>query len=313
MSSSQQTTVRSEGLLERIRRLLELIRFSHTVFAMPFALLAAVLAWRDPATGFAWHQLIGILLAMVTARSAAMAFNRLVDRNFDAENPRTARRHLPAGELGVALTWYFTLACSAGFIASTLLFLLGETPNPWPIRLSVPVLLFLLGYSFAKRFTSWCHYWLAAALMLSPLCVWIAIRGPEIRSVTELAVPGVLAAAIFSWVGGFDIIYACQDIDHDRRAGLFSVPARFGLAGALKLAMFSHLLTIVSLFGLWWVAGLGPVFLVGIVAVSGLLVWEHRLVRPDDLSRVGAAFFNINALISVGLLVIGLTDVLVFG
>ncbi|MBQ17324.1 MAG: 4-hydroxybenzoate octaprenyltransferase [Planctomycetaceae bacterium] len=309
----QQTTDQTAGFLERVRQLLELIRFSHTVFALPFALLAAVLAWRDPTNGFAWHQLAGIVLAMVTARSAAMAFNRLVDRHHDAENPRTARRQLPTGELGVTLTWCFTLVCSAGFIASTLLFLLGEPPNPWPIRLSVPVLLFLLGYSFAKRFTSWCHYWLAAALMLSPLCVWIAIRGPAIRSVTDLTVPGVLAAAIFFWVGGFDIIYACQDIDHDRRAGLFSVPARFGLAGALRLAMFSHLLTIVSLLGLWWVAGLGPIFLVGVVAVSGLLVWEHWLVQPDDLSRVGTAFFNVNALISIGLLLIGLADVLICG
>jgi len=166
--------------------LLELVRFSHTVFALPFALLAAVLAWRDPASGFAWHQLGGIVLAMVTARSAAMAFNRLVDRRLDAENPRTRGRHLPAGLLGVVPVGIFTLVCSAGFLASTLLFLLDDPRNWWPIRLAVPVLLFLLGYSFAKRFSSLCHYWLAAALMLAPLCVWVAIRGPSLGSFGDL-------------------------------------------------------------------------------------------------------------------------------
>jgi len=312
MTATPSTADRPPGWTGRIRQLFELVRFSHTVFALPFALLAAVLAWRDPRTGFAWHQLAGIVLAMVTARSSAMAFNRLVDRRLDAANPRTSGRHLPAGILGVGMVWAFTLLCSAGFVASTLLFLLGETPNPWPIRLAVPVLLFLLGYSFSKRFTSLCHYWLAAALMLSPLCVWIAIRGQEISSAGDLAVPGMLAAVIFFWVGGFDIIYACQDVEHDRQAGLKSVPARLGVGGALKVARASHVVTIGCLFGLWSVAGLGPLFLSGAVAVSVLLAWEHWLVRPDDLSRVGLAFFHINALISLGLLMVGLADVLLF-
>lgn len=298
--------------LGRIRQLLELIRFSHTVFALPFALLAAVLAWREPGSGFAWYQLGGIVLGMVTARSAAMAFNRLVDRRLDAENPRTANRHLPAGLLGVGSVWLFTLICSLGFLASTLLFLLGDTPNWWPVRLAVPVLLFLLGYSYVKRFSSLCHYWLAAALMLSPLCVWIAIRGPLTGSAEDLAIPGMLAAVIFFWVGGFDIIYACQDVEHDRRAGLFSVPARLGVPVALRVAMFSHLVTIACLFGLWLAADLGPVFFCGVAAVSVLLAWEHWLVCPEDLSRVGLAFFHINAVISLGLLAVGLVDVLLF-
>lgn len=312
MTATPSSTDGPTGWTGRIRQLLELVRFSHTVFALPFALLAAVLAWRDPRTGFAWYQLAGIVLAMVTARSSAMAFNRLADRRLDAENPRTAGRHLPAGILGVGMVWTFTLFCSAGFVASTLVFLLGETPNPWPIRLSVPVLLFLWGYSYAKRFTSLCHYWLAAALMLSPLCVWIAIRGQEISSAADLSVPGVLAAVIFFWVGGFDIIYACQDVDHDRQAGLNSVPARLGVGGALKVARASHVVMIGCLFGLWWLAELGPLFLSGAAAVSALLVWEHWLVRPDDLSRVGQAFFHINALISLGLLVVGMADVVLF-
>ena len=298
--------------IDRIRQLLELVRFSHTVFALPFALLAAVLAWRDPSSGFAWHQLCGIVLGMVTARSAAMSFNRLVDRRLDAENPRTTTRHLPSGLLSVGQVGFFTLVCSVAFVASTLVFLLGEEPNWWPVRLAVPVLLFLLGYSYAKRFSSLCHYWLAVALMLSPLCVWVAIRGPSIGTLADLAIPATLAAVIFFWVGGFDIIYACQDLEHDRSVGLFSVPARLGLRAALRVAMASHAVTIGCLFGLCWVAELGPVFFCGVAAVSGLLAWEHWLVRPDDLSRVGLAFFQINALISLGLFAVGLVDVLLF-
>jgi 4-hydroxybenzoate polyprenyltransferase len=279
-----------------IRHLLELIRFSHTLFALPFALLAALLAWRD--TPFEWRHLAGLLLCMVFARSAAMAFNRLVDRDIDASNPRTEGRHLPAGKLSVAVVRAFTLVCCAGFIAGAALFL----PNRWPLYLAVPVLLFLLGYSYAKRWTSYCHYWLSAALMLSPIAAWIAIRG------TVEWPPVLLGVAIFFWVGGFDILYACQDVDFDRRAGLNSLPARLGIARALRWAMVSHLLTVIALVALWQVARLGPVFLAGVLVVAALLVYEHRLVRPDDLSRVNTAFFRVNALISVGLLVAGAID-----
>lgn len=281
-----------------LRHLLELIRFSHTVFALPFALLAAILAWHGRAEPFAGRELVGILLCMVFARSAAMAFNRLVDWKFDAANPRTANRHLPAGLLSGTTVVLFTIACSAGFIGSTLLFL----PNPWPIRLAVPVLLFLLGYSYAKRFTSWCHYWLSAALMLSPIAAWIAIRG-------EVAwTPVSLAAVVFFWVGGFDILYACQDADFDKANQLRSIPARWGIPTALKIAALSHLLTAISLFAFWHVAVLGTIFLVGIVGVTLLLAYEHWLVRPDDLSRVGVAFFNVNAAIGVALLLLGAAD-----
>ena len=199
-------------MFKNVRNFLELIRFSHTVFALPFALLAAVLAWTQPDTDFRYRDLIGILLCMVFARSAAMAFNRLLDRDVDARNPRTASRHLPAGLLKSGAVILFTAICSAGFVASTLLFLLGDVPNWWPIRLAVPVLLFLLGYSYVKRFSSLSHYWLAAALMLSPMCVWVAIRGELMLSWSELVVPGTLAAVIFFWVGGFYIIYAFQYI-----------------------------------------------------------------------------------------------------
>lgn len=284
-------------MLNQLRQLLGLIRFSHTVFALPFALLSAALAWQE--TVFRWRDLIGILLCMVFARSAAMAFNRLADRGIDAENPRTAGRHIPTGILSVKAVSVFTLVCSIGFIASTLLFL----PNRWPIYLSVPVLVYLLGYSYAKRFTVWCHYWLAAALMLSPIATWIAITG------TVGNAPVLLAAVIFFWVGGFDIIYACQDTDFDREKKLFSVPARWGIPTSLRIAMLSHLCSIACLFGLWYIAGLGLVFLIGVTVVAVLLAYEHWLVRPDDLTRVGVAFFNVNAIISIGLFVLGLADI----
>ena len=285
-------------MLQRLRHLLELIRFSHTVFALPFALLSAALAWNQPDSPFAWSHLAGIVLCMIFARSAAMAFNRVVDRRIDGENPRTAKRHIPAGLLSLTTVVAFTLICSAGFVASTLLFL----PNRWPLILSVPVLLFLLGYSFAKRFTVWCHYWLSAALMLSPLAAWIAIRG-------EVALtPALLSAVIFFWVGGFDILYACQDADFDRDQRLFSIPSRWGISVALRVALVSHLLTIAALFALWHFAGLGPIFLTGIVAVAALLLYEHSLVRPHDLTRVNTAFFNVNAVISLGLFAVGLVD-----
>jgi 4-hydroxybenzoate polyprenyltransferase len=284
-------------MLESVRRFLELIRFSHTVFALPFALLSAALAWR--VTPFRLTDLCGILLCMVFARSTAMAFNRLVDRQLDAENPRTAGRHLPAGLLSVRSVSLFTAASGLGFVGSTLLFL----PNQWPLRLSVPVLAFLLGYSYAKRWTIWCHYWLSTALMLSPVAAWIAITG-ELSAISLL-----LAAAVFFWVGGFDIIYACQDVDFDRHRGLRSIPARWGVGAALRLAMISHAGSIACLLGLWVLADLGPVFLGGILLVAVLLTCEHWLVRPDDLTRVNLAFFHVNAVVSLGLLAVGLLDI----
>ncbi len=283
-------------MLARIRHFLELIRFSHTVFALPFALFSAILAWR--LTEFRLRDLVGILLCMVLARSAAMAFNRLVDRDMDAANPRTARRHIPAGLLTPTAVTLFVLVCSLGFVAATTIFL----PNRWPLSLSVPVLLFLLGYSYAKRFTSLCHYWLSAALMLSPIAAWIAIRG-------TIELPAaLLAAVIFFWVGGFDILYATQDADFDRERGLSSIPAKFGIPTALRIAAFSHLLTVLALLALWKFAPLGPVFLVGVLVLALLLAYEHWLVRPDDLSRVNTAFFHVNAAVSVGILVLGVVD-----
>ena len=286
----------------RVQHFLELIRFSHTIFALPFAMLSAVIAWAQADSIFRWRDLAGILICMVTARSAAMAFNRLVDRDIDKENPRTARRHIPAGLLSVRAVTLFTLVMSLVFIATTMIFL----PKWLPLYLSAPVLLFLLGYSWAKRWTSFCHYWLSAALMMSPIAAWIAVRD-------EFAlIPTLLAGVIFFWVGGFDIIYACQDADFDRERKLHSIPARIGVRSALRLAFISHLLTILMLVLLWWLAGLGLLFLAGVVAIAGLLLYEHRLVRPDDLNRVNVAFFNVNAIISFGILVLGCLDIWLF-
>ena len=300
-ATSPETQTPSSGLGNRIRQLLELIRFSHTVFALPFALLSATIAWFRPDTIFRWQDLVGILLCMVFARSAAMAFNRLVDAGIDAENPRTAGRHIPAGTLSAKSVALFTVVCSAAFIGSTLIFL----PKQLPIILSVPVLLFLFSYSYAKRLTVWCHYWLSTALMLSPVAAWIAVCD-------EFSiVPALLGLVIFFWVGGFDIIYACQDTDFDRDSKLFSVPSRWGIKGALRIALASHLLTIAALFGLWHFAGFGTIFLIGVVAVSTLLIYEHSLVSADNLTRVNIAFFHVNTAVSFGLLAFGVADLMI--
>ncbi|MEN0110947.1 MAG: UbiA-like polyprenyltransferase [Planctomycetota bacterium] len=332
-------------MLKTVTDLLSLIRFSHTIFALPFAVLAALMAWhlraiellkfagperdrllafsafRDQPPGtdvwfFPWHrfawgwqELLGILLCMVFARSAAMAFNRLIDRNIDAANPRTEGRHLPAGLLSVAQVTTFTLVTSLGFIASTLLFL----PNWLPLALSVPVLLWLLGYSYAKRFTSLAHYWLGVALGLSPVAAWIAIRGEAVMAgPADLLPAAVLGGAVLAWVGGFDVLYACQDYEYDRSASLRSLPVRLGVPGALRLAAASHAVAVV-LLALLPLAypPFGWVFWAGVAVVAGLLVYEHALVRPDDLDRVNLAFFHVNAVISVLLLAVGTGDLLV--
>ncbi|MCP4170259.1 MAG: UbiA family prenyltransferase [Fuerstiella sp.] len=286
-------------MLQNLRHFLELIRFSHTIFALPFALLAAVLAWSQPDTVFRFRDLTGVVLCMVFARSAAMAFNRLLDRDVDGLNPRTVERHIPSGRLSVRAVTIFTIGCSAAFVGSTLLFL----PKQLPLRLAVPVLLFLLGYSYAKRWTSFCHYWLSAALMMSPVAAWIAVRN-------EFAVtPSLLAGVIFFWVGGFDIIYACMDADFDKEEKLHSIPSKFGITVALRIAFMSHLLTIVALFVLWSVAELGTVFLGGIIVLSWLLLYQHWLVQPNDLKRVNVAFFNVNAVVSFGILIVGCIDI----
>ena len=235
-----------------------------------------------------------------------MAFNRLADQQIDAQNPRTAARHLPSGTLSRASVGLFAVFCSALFVAGTLLFL----PNRLPPLLALPVLLFLLGYSYAKRFTALAHFWLGAALMLAPICAWIAIRGQAVmQNPADLLPAVVLGGAVLLWVAGFDIIYACQDVQFDRSAGLSSVPARWGVATALHIAAACHagMIALLTLLPLVY-NRFGPIYWTGVAAVAVLLIYEHRLVRPDDLTRVNRAFFNVNAVVSIGLLLIGVVD-----
>ena len=296
-----------------------MIRFSHTIFAMPFAILAAVMAWMAPVSGdipihFRWWHLLGIVICMVGARSAAMAFNRLVDRWIDAENPRTTGRHLPAGKLSVASVWMFTAGSAALFFAGNALFL----PNWLPLAVSVPVLLVLLGYSYTKRFTALAHFWLGMALALAPICAWVAIRGlVVIEQPEDLAPAVILGLAVLFWVAGFDMIYACQDYQYDREKKLNSVPVMLGIAGALRLAAVCHaimvgLLILLPLLGQWCgpQLGFGWLYWLCVVLISGLLIYEHALVKPDDLTRVNIAFFNVNSAISMGLLLVGAIDLL---
>ncbi len=306
-------------MFEKIRNLLEMIRFSHTIFALPFAFLAAILAWHTPSQipiQFRWLDVIGIVLAMVGARSAAMAFNRLVDRKIDAENPRTAIRHLPTGKLTVRGVLLFALFSMGIYFVGAALFL----PNFLPLVLAVPVLLVLLGYSYAKRFTSLAHFWLGFALALAPICAWIAVRGNQVIQYPADLLPACLIGlVVLFWVAGFDIIYACQDFEYDRDAKLRSIPVRMGVTGALRLAMICHgmmLLLLVALgmsqyFGWRQSLGLSWPYSTGVALIGALLAYEHSLVRPNDLSRVNQAFFNVNAVVSVGLLTIVAIDLYV--
>ena len=289
-----------------LRSYLELVRFSHTIFALPFALMAAILAFQAPAGAATspadwWRRGLGVVLCMVTARTAAMAFNRLVDRSFDAANPRTATRHLPRGDLGVGEVFGLVVASCGAFMASTLLFL----PNWLPLVLSVPVLAWLLGYSYAKRFTMLAHGWLGAALGMAPVAAWIAIRGEALLANPADGLPAlILGLAVTTWVAGFDIIYACQDAVFDANQGLHSIPARLGVPRALTLAAGLHVVTLAILTTLPLVVPqLGAVYWGTLVAIAALLVWEQSLVRPDDLSRVNQAFFTANAAIGLLLLV----------
>jgi 4-hydroxybenzoate polyprenyltransferase len=273
------------GLLDRIRVYGRMIKFSHTVFALPFALAAVVLAHRHhPVT---WWHFGWILAAMVGARSAAMGFNRLVDAGYDGENPRTADREIPSGRLSRRAAQVFVTLSSALFVLSA--GMLGRLC----LVLSVPVLAVLFLYSYTKRFTAMSHLYLGFAISLSPLGAWIAVTGrfsPEIL---------VLCMALMTYIAGFDILYACQDLEFDRRAGLFSIPARLGPRAAFHIAALLHGAAFCFFFLVHLVFDMGPVYLAGVAAIGGLLVLEHRLVRPHDLERIQAAFFNVNSAISI--------------
>jgi len=263
---------------------LEMIKVEHSVFALPFALTGAMLA----AQGWpAWRQVFWIIVAMVGARSAAMAFNRIADRDFDARNPRTEKRALPAGRLTLGFAAAFTA------VSAALLVLAAWELNPLALKLSPVAIALLLLYSYTKRFTLLSHIVLGMCLGLSPVAAWIALRGDVSWSVI------ILGAAVTLWVAGFDIIYACQDVAFDRAVNLHSVPKRFGVAAALYASAALHVLMLALLVIVALMSGLGGIALGGLVAVAALLGYEHLLVKPSDLSRLNAAFFTINGYISV--------------
>ncbi|HEY0712625.1 MAG TPA: UbiA-like polyprenyltransferase [Polyangia bacterium] len=273
-----------------------MVKFSHTIFAMPFALAAAAIAARDH--GITAGRVAAIVIAMVGARTAAMGFNRIVDRHIDARNPRTANRELPTGQVGMKAAIALTLVSIAVFLAAAAW--LGPRCLAWsPVALAL-----VLGYSYTKRFTWLCHLILGVAIAAGPGGAWIAVTG-------DVSAPALwLMLAVATWIGGFDVLYSLADRDFDRNEGLHSIPARFGLRGALWISVGLHVVTAAALVGLWRSAHLGSLYLVGVALIVGLLIWEHAILRPNDLSRLNKAFFDLNGYVSLAFLASTLADVL---
>lgn len=286
------------GVWKKTRLVLDMVKFEHTIFAMPFALIAALLAARHALNGLQAGTLLWIIVAMVGARSAAMAFNRLADAEIDRANPRTATRHIPAGLLSRTQVWAF-LAVSIGLFE-----LAAWKLNPLCLLLSPIALLAVLGYSYTKRFTSLCHLFLGFAIGIAPIGAWIAVTG---RLDT---VPLLLGATVMLWIGGFDIIYALQDYDYDCNSALFSLPKRLGKANALLVSRIMHLAAISLLIAVAALSGLHLFAFIGIGIAAALIAWEQSLVKPNDLSRLNLAFFTLNGWVSVSLFVFVLLDVL---
>jgi 4-hydroxybenzoate polyprenyltransferase len=290
------TTATTTGLFKKITVFMEMIKFSHTVFALPFALTGALLAARGLPS---WQQTLWIILAMVGARTAAMGLNRLIDADIDARNPRTAGRAIPAGLIGRGATLVFICASLA------LLLVAAARLNPLCLKLSPVAVFFLVLYSYCKRFTALAHVVLGICLAAAPIGAWIAIRG----TIDPPAL--ILGAIVLFWVAGFDILYALQDLEFDRSAGLHSIPVALGVNGSLLAARLFHLAMPALLLLLWKVMGLGFVFLTGIVVVVAMLTYEHWLLKDGDLSKMDAAFFNMNGYISVAILIFTTLELLV--
>ncbi len=273
-------------MLRRLRIFLEMIKFEHTVFALPFALTGALLASRGIPP---WDKLLWIVAAAVCARTAAMSFNRWADAELDAQNPRTQMRAIPQGLLSKRFALVVTIVCSLAFMGCALAL------NRLAFALSPVALVVLLGYSYMKRVSSLSHFVLGLALGIAPAGAWIAVTG-------SLGLPAVLLSlAVLTWVAGFDLIYACQDCDFDRQAGLYSVPARIGIKIALQLSILMHVFTVMLLIAVGVSAQLGWIYYAGVVVTAGLLIWEHRLVHPGDLSRLEQAFFTVNSWVGVSM------------
>lgn len=288
-------TIINAKVFTKIGIFLEMIKFTHTIFALPFAFTGALLA----AGGFpSLRQTAWIILAMVGARTAAMAMNRLIDAEIDARNPRTAVRAIPAGLISKGLTFIFIIASTALLLFSA--YMLG----PLCLKLSPIALAFLLLYSYCKRFTSLAHVVLGICLAAAPIGAWVAIRG----TIDPPAL--VLGGVVLFWVAGFDILYALQDLDFDRAAGLHSIPVLLGVKGSLWAARVFHLIMIALLFTLYRLMGLGPIFLGGIVVTTAMLLYEHRLLKDGNLDKLDAAFFNMNGYISIAIVLFTAADIL---
>jgi 4-hydroxybenzoate polyprenyltransferase len=298
METTQPTPLTpTRGPLEHVVTFGRMIKFEHTIFALPFALSAAAIAARGH--GLSVPRLVGIVVAMAAARTAAMGFNRIADRHIDAKNPRTARRELPAGAVTLRAAWTLTLVSATVFVGAAALL------GPLCLALSPVALALLFGYSFTKRFTFLCHLFLGLAIAAGPAGAWIAVRGDFTLA------PGLLMLAVAMWIAGFDVLYALSDRDFDRGAGLHSIPARFGVTGALVMSAALHAVALGALLALAPTAALGVPYLVGVAVVAALLVYEHAIVRPTDLSRLDAAFFTLNGYVSVAFFAATLVDVLV--
>lgn len=288
--------------MNRVRTFLQMIRFEHTVFALPFAYMGMVLAWSNWAEAN-WWDFFWITVAMAAARTAAMALNRYIDRQIDADNPRTVNRPIQTGliEARTVLLWAVLSLVVLGFAAWML--------NPQTFLLFPIAVIFLVGYAYTKRFTWLCHYILGFTDGLAPAGAWVAVRG-SLFSAADLPAWLLLGAVTF-WIGGFDVLYACQDVEFDRKTGLHSIPARFGVGAALKVAAASHLLTMLLMIMVALVMSLAWPYWIGLVVMAVLLLYEHSLVRPDDLSKLDVAFFNVNGYISVTVFIATLAAVLV--
>ncbi|MEW6193067.1 MAG: UbiA-like polyprenyltransferase [Bacillota bacterium] len=274
---------------------LAMIRFEHTVFALPFAYIGALLTERRLPAG---HDLFWITVAMVGARTAAMSLNRLIDQEIDAKNPRTADRALPRGLISRAEVWVYVV------LSFMLLGVAAWQLSPLALKLFLPAVLILWFYSYTKRFTWACHFYLGLALGLAPVAAWVAITNGFALA------PVLLGLGVLFWVAGFDIVYACMDYEFDRRERIFSLPARFGIAAALWVARGCHLTAPVFFTLTGVVLGLGPFYFAGVAFAVAVLLYEHRLVRPGDLSRIGVAFFNMNGILSTGMFCFTLADIL---
>lgn len=282
---ARRLSIQMATIIGNVRTTLEMIKIEHTLFALPFAFLGAVLAARGVPSA---SQILWVTVAMVGARSTAMAFNRIADKDYDARNPRTKMRAIPAGGLSVGFVLAFTIISASVFLLAAAML------NRLTLILSPIALASILIYSYTKRWTMFSHLALGWCLAIAPTGAWIAVRGA-----LDSPVPLLLSSVVMLWTAGFDVLYACQDYDFDRREGLYSIPARFGIANALWISRGLHAGAFGALVALYFLTNLGLLAAVGIIASGALLIYQHTLVRADDLSRLNAAFFTTNAFVSL--------------